>query len=130
MEEKSTQDLQILPNKNIEDCIFTIRGQQVMLDSDIAMFFGVETKRLNEQMKRNIDRFPNDFCFQLNDGELENILRSHFATSKGLSSKRRYKPYVYSEHGIIALTSVLKSDVNNAGKKLFTIHKIEEEATI
>lgn len=113
MEKKSTQDLQILPNKNIEDCIFTIRDQQVMLDSDIAMFFGIETKALNQQMKRNIDRFPNDFCFQLNNKDIENVLRSHFATSKGLSSKRRYKPYVYSEHGIIALASVLKSDVAN-----------------
>ena len=53
-------------DKNIEDCIYCIRDQQVMLDSDIASFFSVETKRLNEQMKRNKARFPEDFCFQLN----------------------------------------------------------------
>ena len=101
----------IISNKNIEDCIYNIRGQQVMLDSDIALFFGVETKRLNEQMKRNISRFPKDFCFILTNEEINIVLRSHFATSNGLSSKRRYNPYVYTEHGIIALAGVLKSDI-------------------
>ena len=100
----------VLDSKTIEDCIYTIREQQVMLDSDIAKFFGVETKRLNEQMKRNLARFPEDFCFMLNDEESESVLRSHFATSKGISSKRRYNPYVYTEHGIIALAGVLKNE--------------------
>ena len=99
-----------LENKNIEECIFTIRDQQVMLDNDVAFFFGVETKRLNEQMKRNTDRFPEDFCFKLNSKELKD-LGSQNATAKKLSSKRRYNPYVYTEHGIIALAGVIKSDI-------------------
>ena len=97
-------------DKSIENCIFIIRGQQVMLDSDIADFFDVETKRLNEQMKRNIARFPEDFCFKLDDEETKTVLRSQNATSTEISSKRRYNPYVYTEHGIIALAGVLKSE--------------------
>ena len=100
-----------LLHQSIEECIYNIRGQQVMLDSDIASLFEVDTKRLNEQMKRNKNRFPNDFCFQLNDDEVACFLRSHFATSNKVSSKRRYNPYVYTEHGIIALAGVLKSDI-------------------
>lgn len=81
-----------------------------MLDSDIASLFEVDTKRLNEQMKRNKNRFPNDFCFQLNSKEFKN-LKSHFATSnKGRGGKQKL-PFVYSEHGIIALAGVLKSDI-------------------
>ncbi len=73
-------------DKSIENCIFNIRGQQVMLDSDIADFFDVETKRLNEQMKRNIARFPEDFCFKLDDEETKTLLRSQNATSTEISS--------------------------------------------
>ena len=101
----------LVQNEEIENKIYTIRGQQVMIDSDVAKFFQIETKRLNEQMKRNPDRFPKDFCFQLNKDETTQILRSHFATSNDVSSKRRYNPYVYTEHGIIALAGVLKSEV-------------------
>ena len=100
-----------LNNKQIKDCIYSIRGQQVMLDSDIAIFFEVSTKSLNQQMKRNFERFPDDFCFQLTDDELSNLLRSQNVTSNAVSSKRRYNPYAYTEHGIIALAGVLKSDV-------------------
>ena len=70
----------ISSNKNIEDCIYNIRGQQVMLDSDIADFFDVDTKRINEQMKRNKARFPENFCFQLNSLEFK-TLKSQNATS-------------------------------------------------
>ena len=98
-------------NKEIESHIFTINGLQVMLDSDVAMYFGVETKRLNEQMKRNATRFPRDFCFRLTKDETHNVLRPQNATSNNVSSKRRYNPFVYTEHGIIALAGVLKSDV-------------------
>ena len=80
-----------------------------MLDSDVALCFNVSTKRLNEQMRRNIERFPKDFCFKLNKEEVTQILRSQFATTSILSS-RRYNPYVYTEHGIIALAGILKSD--------------------
>lgn len=99
-----------LLHQSIEECIYNIRGQQVMLDSDIASLFEVDTKRLNEQMKRNKNRFPDDFCFQLNSKEFKN-LKSHFATSnKGRGGKQKL-PFVYSEHGIIALAGVLKSDI-------------------
>jgi len=110
MEKKSTNNLQILPNKNIEDCIFTIRDQQVMLDSDIALFFDIDTKRLNEQMKRNFNRFPEDFCFRLNSKEFK-TLRSQNATFSSSTKGRKYTPYVYTEHGIVALAGVLKSSV-------------------
>ena len=94
----------------IKDLIYTFRDTQVMLDSDIAKLFNVETKKLNKAMKRNLNRFPEDFCFKLCPKEINN-LRFHFGTSNTLSSKRRYFPYVYTEQGIIALAGVLKSDV-------------------
>ena len=102
--------VELTNNIIIENCIYEIRGKQVMLDTDVAYFFDVSAKRINEQMKRNIDRFPEDFCFQLNSRELKN-LRSQNATSKQLSSKRRYNPYVYTDHGIIALAGIIKSDI-------------------
>lgn len=100
-----------IENKNIEECIYSIRGQQVMLDSDVAFFFGTEVKKLNQQMKRNTGRFPKDFCYQLTAKEFDSILRSQNVTSFTLSSKRRYRPYVYTEHGILALAGVIKNDV-------------------
>ena len=99
-----------IENKNIEECIYSIRGQQVMLDSDIAFFFDVSISAMNRQMKRNIERFPEDFCFQLSNKEIDD-LRCQNGTTKFLSSKRRYNPYVYTEEGIIALAGVLKNDV-------------------
>ena len=99
-----------IENKNIEECIYNIRGQQVMLDSDIAFFFDVTISAMNRQMKRNIERFPEDFCFQLSNKEIDD-LRCQNGTTKFLSSKRRYNPYVYTEEGIIALAGVLKNDV-------------------
>ena len=101
----------IQPNKdkNIEECIYNVRGLQVMLDSDIAFFFETNVASLNRQMKRNIERFPEDFCFQLSKKEI-NDLRCQNGTTKFLSSKRRYNPYVYTEEGIIALAGVLKNN--------------------
>ncbi len=101
--------ISISSNKNIEDCIYNIRGQQVMLDSDIAEFFDVETKRINEQMKRNKARFPEDFCFQLNSKEFK-TLKSQKATSNVGRGGKQKLPFVYTEHGIIALAGVLKSE--------------------
>ncbi len=77
-----------------------------MLDADLAELYGVTTKRLNEQVKRNPDRFPADFMFQLNPAEVKG-LRSHFATSKMGRGGRRYAPYAFTEHGAIMLASVL-----------------------
>ena len=79
-----------------------------MLDSDLAEIYGVETKRLNEQVKRNIDRFPEDFMFQLSKEEYD-TLRSQIATSKRGKGGRRYLPYVFPEHGAVMLANVLNS---------------------
>lgn len=98
----------LIPAERIEQRIFVIRGQRVMLDSDLAELYGVTTKRLNEQVKRNPGRFPEDFAFQLTPEEAE-ILRSQFATSKGRGG-RRYSPYAFTEHGAIMLASVLNSE--------------------
>ena len=91
----------------IKSRIFTIRGVQVMLDRDLAELYGVSTKALNQAVKRNIRRFPDDFMFQLGKEDVEN-LRSQFVTSSwgGL----RYMPYAFTEHGVIMLASVLKSE--------------------
>ena len=101
--------ISISSNKNIEDCIYNIRGQQVMLDSDIAAFFDVDTKRINEQMKRNKARFPEDFCFQLNSIEFKTLKSQNATSNIGRGGKQKL-PFVYTEHGIIALAGVLKSE--------------------
>ena len=93
---------------NIESLIKVIRGQQVMLDRDLATLYGVETKRLNEQVKRNIKRFPEDFMFQLTKDE---CLRSQIATlNEGRGQHLKYMPYVFTENGVAMLSSVLRSD--------------------
>jgi ORF6N domain len=93
----------------LESAIYLIRGQRVMFDSDLAAIYGVTTKRLNEQVRRNISRFPEDFAFQLTAEELTN-LRSQIATSS-FHGGRRYRPWVFTEHGAIMLASVLNSDI-------------------
>lgn len=92
----------------IENRIYIFRGQKVMLDSDLSDLYGVETKRLNEQVKRNKERFPEDFMFQLSEDEFE-ILKSQNATSSW--GGRRTLPYAFTEHGTVMLASVLKSPV-------------------
>ena len=120
----------MIPLETIERKIFVIRGERVMLDSDLAAVYGVSTKRFNEQVKRNTGRFPNDFMFQLTDDEYESLrfqtgmsnddsLRSQFAASKddgmrsqnATASKRniRFLPYVFTEHGALMAANVLKS---------------------
>lgn len=89
--------------------IYTIRGQSVMLDEDLARIFGVETKRLNQQAGRNRGRFPGDFMFQLTKTEAES-LRLHFATLEaGRGKYRKYLPYAFTEHGAVMLAAVLNS---------------------
>ena len=134
--EITTCDIKGIDRINIESLIRIVRGQQVMLDSDLAMLYGVETKRLNEQVKRNLNRFPEDFMFQLtqdeavrsrsqiatlNDegmllrsqfatsNEKDNLLRSQFVTSNGRGGNR-YLPYAFTRNGIAMLSSVLRSD--------------------
>ena len=99
-------------NKNsiaeIEQSIFIVRKQKVMLDHDLAKIYGVETKTLNRAVKRNLDRFPSDFMFQLTDAETE-ILRSQFGTLRVGRGGRRYLPYVFTEHGAWMLGNILNS---------------------
>ncbi len=97
---------------NIKNLIYTIRGKQVMLDSDVAMLYHYPTKRINETVKRNLERFPESFCFQLEKHELEN-LRSQIATSSSREENyggRRYLPYVFTEQGIAMLSGLLKNN--------------------
>ena len=100
--------------------VVKIRGQNVMLDSDLATLYGVELKAMNQAVKRNNKRFPSDFMFQLTDEEWKNQ-RSHFATFN--SDSRKYKPHVFTEHGILMLSSVLNSekaiDINIQIMKIF-----------
>lgn len=111
-----TENGEIIPVDNIQDIIFTIRGVQVMLDSDLARAYGVETKVFNQAVKRNIERFPEEFRFQLTDTEKDELaeyckrfnLRSQFVTSSRHGG-RRYLPYVFTEQGVSMLSAVLQS---------------------
>ena len=98
----------IIPNERIESRIFVIRGQKVMLDRDLANLYGVETKVLNQSVRRNIERFPADFMFELTYEEWRN-LRSQIVTSSSEYGGRRYLPNVFTEPGVAMLSSVLKS---------------------
>ncbi|HEY6503979.1 MAG TPA: ORF6N domain-containing protein [Chitinophagaceae bacterium] len=93
----------------IQQSIFEVRGQKVMLDFDLAKLYGVETKVLNQAVKRNIDRFPKDFMFRLTKQEWES-LRSQFVTlEKGRGKYPKYLPYAFTEHGVTMLANVIKS---------------------
>ncbi|WP_295040416.1 ORF6N domain-containing protein [uncultured Fibrobacter sp.] len=99
-----------LVESGVEKMIQIIRGKQVLLDRDLAVLYGVETKRINEQVKRNIERFPKDFCFQL-DATEHKFLRSQIATTKTETrGGRQYFPYAFTEQGVAMLSSVLKSE--------------------
>jgi len=99
-----------IDNINIQDKIYTIRDMQVMLDRDLAELYGVETRRLNEQVKRNIERFSKEFIFQLTKNELDNW-KSQFATSNKEFIGLRKMPYVFTEQGVSMLSAVIKSKV-------------------
>jgi hypothetical protein len=98
----------VIPVERIASRIYQIRGQKVMLDSDLADLYGVETKNLNKAVKRNLRRFPEDFMFQLTAEEFE-ALRFQFGTSNGPGG-RRTRPYVFTEQGVAMLSSVPNSD--------------------
>jgi hypothetical protein len=97
-----------IPLERIASFILVVRGHKVLLDADLATLYGVTTKRLNEQVRRNRERFPEDFVFQLAQDEYE-ALRSHFATSNAGRGGRRYLPYVFTEHGAIMAAAVLNT---------------------
>jgi phage regulator Rha-like protein len=94
--------------ENITSKIFMIRGQKVMLDRDLAELYGVSTKRLKEQVRRNISRFPEDFMFELSESE-ESLLRSQNATLKGKGKHSKYLSFAFTEQGVAMLSSVLNS---------------------
>lgn len=107
----------------IEKMIYIIRDQKVMLDSDLAELYQVDTKVLNQAVKRNLTRFPQDFMFQLTSEECD-FLRSQFVTSKIGRGGRRYMPYVFTENGVAMLSSVLNSEkailINVSIMRIFT----------
>ena len=107
LNEKTVEADKDQPKLNIESKILVISSRQVMIDRDLAELYGVETKRLNEQVRRNIERFPKDFCFQLNDGETKELVAfcDRFASLKHSS----VNPYAFTEQGIAMLSSVLRS---------------------
>ena len=118
---KMTHEKAIKNEGIVIDKIQIVRGKKVMLDEDLAELYEVQTKRLNEQVKRNIERFPSDFMFQLTKEEFEN-LKSQFATARW--GGRRNLPYAFTEHGVLMLSSVLKSkraiQVNIQIMRIFT----------
>ena len=114
MEENKLTIQNELTNEEIKNLIYTIRGKQVMLDSDVAMLYNYETKKVNQAVKRNIDRFPERFCFQLTEKELEIMWSQIVTTSKLEDNKyrsKKYLPYVFTEQGIAMLSGILKSEV-------------------
>ena len=114
MEENNLTIQNELSNEDIKKLIYTIRGKQVMLDSDVAMLYHYETKSINKAVKRNIDRFPEDFCFQLTRSEMDKMWFQNGTTSKGENNKYRsekYLPYAFTEQGIAMLSGILKNDI-------------------
>ena len=106
----------IVDEKSLRDKIYIVRGVQVMLDFELAELYGYETKSFNQQVRRNVDKFPEDFRFQITREELDNLVRSQKVTSrnnvfKGQSGGSRYLPWCYTESGVYMLMTILKSDV-------------------
>lgn len=113
MQEKTT-GISMIGQNDVENLIYTIRGQKVMLDVDLARIYGYETKAFNQQVKRNIERFPIDMMFQLNDDEVKEFSRSQFVTlnkSTGRGKNIKYNPYAFTEQGIYMLMTVLKGEL-------------------
>ena len=114
MEENKLAIQNELSHVDIRNLIYTIRGKQVMLDSDVAMLYQYETKNVNKAVKRNINRFPEDFCFQLTKAEMDKMWFQNGTTSKRENNKYRsekYLPYAFTEQGIAMLSVVLKNDI-------------------
>lgn len=112
-QKEKLEEKELIQNEEIKNLIYTIRGKQVMLDSDVAMLYQCETKYVNRVVKRNKERFPEEFCFKLTEDEFEN-LRFQFDTSsfeKNNYGGRRYLPNVFTEQGIAMLSALLKSNI-------------------
>lgn len=106
MNEITTKD-----NIKIESMIFEIRGKQVMIDSDVAILFGYQTKDLNRAVKNNINRFPESYCFQLTKEEYGSLRCNFFTLKNKRGEHRKYLPYVFTEYGITMLAGLLKSEI-------------------
>ena len=107
-------ELNVVSNEDIKNLIYTIRGKQVMLDSDVAMLYHYTTKNINKAVKRNIDRFPEDFCFQLTETEFQDLRFQTGTLNKKVNNgevTRKYLPYVFTEQGISMLSGVLKNEI-------------------
>ena len=116
MAKEKTEDVEVtaivdISTNDIQKLVYVIRGRQVMIDSDLAMLYKVDTGNLNRAMKRNIKRFPEEFCFQLTKKEYDNLRFQIGISSESEYGGRRYMPYVYTEQGIAMLSAVLHSDV-------------------
>ena len=107
MRSKQSETSALIPPERIEGAILLIRGQKVMLDTDLAKLYRVPTGHLNRAVRRNAKRFPDDFMFQLSEAEFD-ALRCQFGISKGKGG-RRYRPYAFTEQGVAMLSSVLRS---------------------
>ncbi len=111
----------MIPDEVVINKIYLVRGYKVMLDEDLAELYAVETRRLNEQVKRNLDRFPDDFMFQVTQDEFENLKSQNATSSWG---GRRKLPFAFTEHGVLMLSSVLNSEqaikVNIQIMRIFT----------
>lgn len=104
----------IISNEEIRNLIYTIRGKQVMLDSDVARLYNYETKKINQTVKRNIERFPEKFCFQLNNNEFSSLRSQIVTLNKKVNNGnviRKYLPYVFTEQGIAMLSGLLKNEI-------------------
>lgn len=108
---KESNEIMIVDKNILKDKIYEIRGQKVMLDSDLADIYGYDTRDFNKQVTNNIERFDSDFIFRITKSEWKEILRWKISTAKSLSSKRRYMPYVFTEQGIYMLMTVLKGEL-------------------
>ena len=112
---EENKEIVIVDDKTIQEKIYFIRGQKVMLDSDLAEIYGYETKMFNRQVKRNIEKFEgDDFMFQLTDEEVYELSRCHFGTlnnGQGRGSNIKYKPYAFTEQGIYMLMTVLRGEL-------------------
>jgi ORF6N domain len=98
----------LIPGERIEKAIYLIRGEKVMLDRDLAELYQVQTKALNQAVRRNLDRFPADFMFQLSEKEVAELNRSQFVTGSEKHRDPRFRPYAFTEQGVAMLSSVLR----------------------
>lgn len=102
-------DINLISSERIEKTIYVIRGERVMLDHDLAELYQVQTKVLNQAVRRNLDRFPADFMFQLSDKEVAELNRSQIVTGSEKHRDPRFRPYAFTEQGVAMLSSVLRS---------------------